>query len=174
MNTARAFRWSLPLLLLAPLSCAPKKPAESPATPTGPQVGLVFDVGGRGDQSFNDSAYRGLQRAQRELHADISNLVEPSEGSDRESALRSLAAKNLDLVFGVGFIFTDDVNKIAADFPQRKFACVDYALKEGVPVPPNVEAIKFREQEGSFLVGALAAKLSKTARSASWAAWTSP
>ena len=158
---------ALAALVLLPLGCSPRKEAASagggsaPAT-GGPKVGLVYDVGGRGDQSFNDSAYRGLERAQHELGADISNCIEPSEGSDRESALRALAAKDLDIVFGIGFIFTDDVNHIAADFPGKRFACVDYALKEGSPVPPNVLAIKFKEQEGSFLVGALAAKLSKT------------
>ena len=154
-------------LLLLPLGCSTGKAPEAGAGGAagaghGPKVGLVFDVGGRGDQSFNDSAYRGLQRAQKELGADISNLIEPSEGSDRESALRGLAAKNLDVIFGIGFIFTDDVNRVAADFPKQRFACVDYALKEGTPVPPNVLALKFREEEGSFLVGALAAMLSKT------------
>ena len=153
-------------LLVLPLACSPKKAPEGAASPGGsaggPKVGLVFDVGGRGDQSFNDSAYRGLQRAQKELGADIANLIEPSEGSDRESALRGLAAKNLDVIFGIGFIFTDDVNRVAGDFPKQRFACVDYALKDGATVPPNVLALKFREEEGSFLVGAMAAMLSKT------------
>lgn len=163
MKLARAARWFLPLLVLLPLACSPRKTADQGAAPPGgPRVGLVFDVGGRGDQSFNDSAYRGLQRAAKELDADISNLIEPSEGSDRESALRTLAAKNLDIIFGIGFIFTDDLNRLAADYPKQKFACVDYALKEGGQVPANVQALKFREEEGSFLVGALAALLSKT------------
>jgi basic membrane protein A and related proteins len=157
VRLARVFHPALMVLLLLPLACGPKKATER-------GVGLVFDVGGRGDKSFNDSAYRGLQRAQAELGVDISNLVEPSDGSDRESALRNLAAKKLDLIFGIGFIFTDDVNKIAMDFPRQKFACVDYALKDGEVVPENVQAIRFREEEGSFLVGALAAMLSKTHR----------
>jgi len=157
-------RWILPCVLLLPLACSPKKSAEAPGARAhaGPRVGLVFDVGGRGDQSFNDSAYRGLVRAGKELDADIANMIEPSEGGDRESALRTLAAKKMDIVFAIGFIFTDDLKKLAGDYPGVKFACVDYAIPEGLPVPPNVEAIKFREQEGSYLVGALAAMLSKT------------
>jgi basic membrane protein A len=150
-------------LLLVPAGCGKGQDAsKSAAAPGSPKIGLVFDVGGRGDQSFNDSAYRGLQRAQKELGADISNLVEPGEGSDRESALRGLAAKDLDLIFGVGFIFTDDIDRVAKDFPQRHFACVDYSLKDGALPPSNVLALKFREEEGSALVGALAAWLSKT------------
>ncbi len=126
----------------------------------GPKVGLVFDVGGRGDKSFNDLAYAGLERARTELGMAV-QYVEPGEGADRESALRMLAAEGYALVVGVGFIFTDDVTLVAADYPGTSFACVDYALRTGpdgavIPPPENVAALKFREEEGSFLVGALA------------------
>ncbi|HEY4223876.1 MAG TPA: BMP family ABC transporter substrate-binding protein [Myxococcota bacterium] len=126
-------------------------------------VGLVFDIGGRGDNSFNDSADRGLTRAKKELGADV-EVLEPGDGSDRESALRQLASKKPDIVFGIGFLFTDDVNRVAKDFPQQKFACVDYSLPASgaAAIPPNVEAIEFSEEQGSFLVGALAALTSKT------------
>ena len=161
-RSARWMGWVMfGALALLPLGCA-KKQDSKPVAATGPRVGLVFDVGGRGDQSFNDSAWRGLQKAQAQLGADIANVVEPGEGSDRESALRGLAAKDLDLIFGVGFIFTDDIDRVAGDFPGKHFACIDYALKAGAAVPPNVLALKFKEEEGSFLVGALAAWLSKT------------
>ncbi|MBI5496795.1 MAG: BMP family ABC transporter substrate-binding protein [Deltaproteobacteria bacterium] len=138
----------------------PPAAAAAPAAPAGPSVGLVFDVGGRGDKSFNDAADRGLTRAHKELAARV-EVVEPGEGVDREAALRQLAARKLDLVIGVGFLFTDDINRMAADFPQQKFACVDYTVTPGKPIPPNVLALKFKEEEGSFLVGALAALLSK-------------
>jgi basic membrane protein A len=123
-------------------------------------VGLVFDVGGRGDKSFNDAADRGLERARQELGAEV-EVMEPGQGADREAALRQLAARKLDVVFGVGFLFTEDVNRLAADFPGQKFACVDYTVTPGKPVPPNVLALRFKEEEGSFLVGALAALVSK-------------
>jgi basic membrane protein A len=122
-------------------------------------VGLVFDVGGRGDKSFNDAADRGLVRAEQELGA-ANVVVEPGQGADRETAMRQLAAKNMDLIIGVGFLFTEDVNRLAADFPKQRFACVDYTVTPERRVPDNVLAIKFKEEEGSFLVGALAALLS--------------
>jgi basic membrane protein A len=65
-------------------------------------------------------------------------------------------------VFGVGFLFTDDIKNLAKEFPDVKFACVDYTIGEGEQVAPNVVALKFREEQGSYLVGALAALLSKT------------
>ncbi len=164
----RSLAVSVALAAVAASGCGQRQSVQEGAgkagVAQGPRVGLVFDIGGRGDQSFNDSAVRGLERAHRELGADISNLIEPSEGSDRESGLRQLASRDLDLIFGVGFIFTDDINRVSADFPKRKFVCVDYALQPGKELPSNVQALRFKEQEGSFLVGALAGMLSKTHR----------
>ncbi|HEX8691158.1 MAG TPA: BMP family ABC transporter substrate-binding protein [Longimicrobium sp.] len=133
---------------------------------SGLDVGIVFDVGGRGDKSFNDGAYAGALRAARELGANV-RLVEPGEGSDREAGLRLLAAQGMDLVVGVGFIFTDDLTALAKEYPDVHFAGVDYALQTDeagnvIPPPPNLAALKFREEQGSFLVGAIAALTSKT------------
>ncbi len=156
----------LVLNLLALLITPPGK-STAPLKNPNFRVGLVFDVGGRGDKSFNDSAYRGLQQAEKEL--GIKTLfIEPGEGADREAALRMLAAQNYNLVIGVGFIFTDDLNNVAAEYPKVNFAGVDYVVKiddQGREVvPPNLMALKFREEEGSFLVGALAALMSKSNR----------
>src|SRR5688572_23504839 len=108
------------------------------------KVGLVFDVGGLGDKSFNDAAYAGLLRAERELGVGV-RYIEPGDGSDRESALRQLAAGGYDLVFGVGFIFTDDMRKLAAEYPAVKFACIDYSVIPGQPPPPaNLAGLRFR------------------------------
>ena len=120
-------------------------------------------MGGRGDKSFNDAAYAGLVRAKRELGVDFVTL-ETGEGTDREAAMRQLAAGGSQLVFGVGFLFTDDIRQLAAEFPQVKFACIDYTVTEGQAIPPNLVALTFKEEEGSFLVGALAALLSKSNR----------
>jgi basic membrane protein A len=128
------------------------------------KVGLVFDVGGRGDKSFNDSAWRGLDRAVRELGI-TAEYIEPGEGSDRESGIRLLAAEGFDLIIGVGFIFSDDLYAMAKEYPKTRFACIDYAKFDAhgpVAPPDNMVALKFREEEGSFLVGALAALVSKT------------
>jgi len=125
-------------------------------------VGLVFDVGGLGDKSFNDGAYRGLLRAEKELGVTI-RFIEPGDGSDRESALRQLASQGYDLVIGVGFIFTDDMRKLAAEFPETRFACIDFSMSPGDPPPPdNLTGLRFREQEGAFLVGAIAGLVSKS------------
>ena len=131
-------------------------------------VGVVFDVGGRGDKSFNDGAYVGAERAMRELGANV-RFIEPGEGSDREAGLRLLAAQDVDLVIGVGFIFTDDLTTLAEEYPNVRFAGVDYALRTDeqgnvIPPPSNLAAIKFREEEGSFLFGALAALTSDSRR----------
>jgi basic membrane protein A len=129
-------------------------------------VGVVFDLGGRGDKSFNDGAYIGAERAEKELGVHV-RFIEPGEGSDRESGLRLLAAEGMDLVIGVGFIFTDDLTQLAKEYPNTKFAGVDYSVatdKDGKVIPPplNLAALKFREEQGSFLVGALAALVGKS------------
>ena len=140
------------------------QPINAPAAELvgdGPQVGVVFDLGGRGDKSFNDGAYLGAERATKKLQARV-QFIEPGDGSDREAGLRLLAAERRALVIGVGFIFTDDLIELAKEYPDVNFAGVDFAVgidKSGAPIPPppNVAALKFREEEGSFLVGAMAA-----------------
>ena len=129
----------------------------------GVRVGLVFDVGGLGDKSFNDSAYRGLTRAKDKWGVNV-QTIEPGDGSDRESALRLFASQGYELVIGVGFIFTDDITKLAKEFPNTRFACVDYAAAPGTKLADNLSGLRFREHEGSFLVGAIAALTSTSKR----------
>ena len=121
----------------------------------GLRVGLVFDIGGKNDKSFNEAAWRGLQRVRDELGVEI-QYIEPTEGADRESALRTLAARKCDLVIGVGFIFGPDLERLAGQFPDVRFAGVDYSPSDGVGTLANLAGLRFREQEGSFLVGAIA------------------
>ena len=128
----------------ATTTAAPEPPAE-PVT-----VGLVFDIGGRGDQSFNDAAYAGLERAANELGAVISDASPNSDGSNRGELLR-LMAENNDLVIGVGFLFDAAMAEVAAEYPGTNFAIVD-----GFVDAPNVASLLFAEHEGSFLVGAAA------------------
>jgi basic membrane protein A len=133
--------------------------APPPPKPgSGIRVGLVFDIGGKNDKSFNEAAWRGLQRARRELGVQVS-YIEPTEGADRESALRTLAARHVDLVIGVGYIFGPDLERLAKQFPDVKFAGIDYSPSPGVGVLPNLVGLRFREHEGSFLVGAIAGLL---------------
>ena len=160
----------LAALLVVHLALLAVHPSGAAQPPTGDaiDVGVVFDVGGRGDKSFNDGAYLGAERAEKELGARA-HFVEPGEGSDREAGLRLLAAENMDLVIGVGFIFTDDLTSLAREYPNVHFAGVDYALATDstgkvIPPPPNLAALKFREEQGSFLVGALAALIGNSKR----------
>jgi basic membrane protein A and related proteins len=156
---------ALLLAHIALLAIHPSGAAQPPAS-DGLDVGIVFDVGGRGDKSFNDGAFLGGERAERELGARV-HFIEPGEGSDREAGLRLLAAEHMDLVIGVGFIFTDDLTALAKEYPDVHFAGVDYALATDstgavIPPPSNLAALKFREEQGSFLVGALAALVGKS------------
>lgn len=152
------------LLLVVHVALLFVRPAGAGTTalaPGGLNIGVVFDVGGRGDKSFNDGAYRGAERAVKAFGAHV-RFIEPGEGSDREAGLRLLAAEHMDLVIGVGFIFTDDLTETAREYPRVRFAGVDYSLQTDsaghvIPPPPNLAALKFREEQGSFLVGALAA-----------------
>ncbi len=147
--------------LLTFLPARRRKPADTAGDKApSARIGLVFDVGGRGDKSFNDAAYAGLSRAERELGVSAS-FLEPVGTEDREAALRLFAAQGKDLVIAVGFIFSSDVDAVAAAYPQVRFACVDYS-PQGEHVPANVEGLAFREEEGSFLVGGVAGLLSKT------------
>ncbi|MCL2449089.1 MAG: BMP family ABC transporter substrate-binding protein, partial [Polyangiaceae bacterium] len=131
----------------------------------GPRVGLVFDVGGRGDKSFNDSSYEGLSRAARDLGA-ATEVLEPVSSEDREAGMRLFASRDFDLVIGVGFIFSSDVDRVARDFPQTDFACVDYGPGPSGPsgMPPNVAGLSFHDEQGSFLVGAVAGLVTQTRR----------
>jgi len=121
----------------------------------GATIGLVFDVGGKNDKSFNEAAWRGLYRAKLELGVNI-EYIEPTEGADREAALRALAAHGVDLVIGVGFIFGPDLERLAQQFPDVHFAGIDYSPSQQAGTLPNLVGLRFREQEGSFLVGAIA------------------
>jgi basic membrane protein A len=115
------------------------------------KVGLVFDVGGKGDKSFNDSSYRGMEWAANDF--DIEHLeLEPGVDADREVNLRNLSSQGYDLIIGVGFLFTDAITTIADEFPDTKFVGVDCFI----PEKENVIGMQFPANEGSFLIGMIA------------------
>jgi basic membrane protein A len=143
-------------------SCGKKDDSTSKDKTGVIKVGLVFDVGGRGDKSFNDAAYRGLEKAKKELGVDF-EYIEPGPGGDREAALRQFASRpDIAIIFGIGFIFTDEITKMAQEFPEKKFACVDYTVDPSKTLPSNLIALEFKEEEGSFLVGVIAGLTTKT------------
>ena len=125
----------------------------------GPKVGLAYDVGGRGDQSFNDAAYAGLKKAVEELDATCTQ-GEAQDGeaeSAREDRLRQMAESGYSPIIGVGFAYSDAVNAVAPDFPKISFAVVDGFDPDDKP-NDNVAYLGFAENEGSFLVGVAAAE----------------
>ena len=124
----------------------------------GPKVGLAYDVGGRGDQSFNDSAAVGMQKAVDELDATCTE-AEAQDGeaeSAREDRLRSLAEGGHNPIIGVGFAYSEAANAVAPDFPEVNFAVID-GFDPDAEANDNVAYLGFAEHEGSFLVGVAAA-----------------
>jgi basic membrane protein A and related proteins len=130
----------------------------------GPKVGLAFDVGGVGDQSFNDAAYAGLTKAVEELGA---TCVTGEAGTDeaesaREDRLRTMADSGMNPVIGVGFAYSNAMDVVAPDYPEVSFAVIDGFDPTGDDVNDNVAYLTFAEHEGSYLVGMAAALKSKT------------
>jgi len=128
------------------------------ASGEGPKIGLAYDVGGRGDQSFNDSAYVGLTKAVDELDATCREIEAGSgeNDADREERLRLLADEGFNPVIAVGFIYSPAVATVAGEYPDTDFGVVDgYAT--AIAEQDNVADLTFAEHEGSFLVGVAAA-----------------
>ena len=123
----------------------------------GLKVGLVFDIGGKDDDSFNEAAYNGLVAAEKDMGIEGTELEPNADGSNREDLLRQLAEDGNDLVIGVGFNFFDPLTAVAKDYPDTKFAIVDSVVEAD-----NVASITFAEEQGSFLVGAIAAQSTQT------------
>lgn len=129
------------------------------------KVGLVFDVGGRGDKSFNDAAYAGLEKARGDFgdKVEIKYLEPAGGGENREQLVRLLAQEKYDVILGVGFIFTETITKVAKEFPQTKFGLVDGYVPD-LKDSSNISCLLFKDHEGSFLVGAAAALKSKNGK----------
>ena len=120
------------------------------------KVGIVFDIGGKDDRSFNAAAYQGVLRAKKELPITLRD-VEPGDPTSIEPALRAFAQYGYNLIIGVGFAQGPILKQVAADYPQLHFAIIDSNVDL-----PNVAGLLFKEHEGSFLVGMVAAQTSKT------------
>ena len=127
------------------------------------KVGIVFDIGGKNDRSFNAAAWDGVKRAEREMPICLYD-VEPGNPTSIEPAMRAFAEKNFDLIVGVGFAQGPIMQRVATDYPNVKFAIIDGVIFEADGKTPksNVASLVFREHEGSYLVGMIAAAKSKT------------
>ncbi|HLL70467.1 MAG TPA: BMP family ABC transporter substrate-binding protein [Pyrinomonadaceae bacterium] len=147
----------LALICLAALVCSSCVTAKNEADdPSRVRVGIVFDIGGKDDRSFNAAAYDGVRRAERELGIVLRD-VEPGNPTSIEPAMRAFAERGYDLVIGVGFAQAPIMEVVARDYPNINFAIVD-----GVSQLPNVASLVFKEHQGSYLVGMIAARTTKT------------
>jgi basic membrane protein A len=131
-------------------------------------VGIVFDIGGKDDRSFNAAAWAGVKCAETGKWPDETSCgkpamdivlrdIEPGNPTSIEPAMRAFAERGYDLIIGVGFAQQPIIETVAKEYPNIHFAIVD-----GVSNLPNVASLVFKEHEGSYLVGMLAAKASKT------------
>lgn len=121
------------------------------------KIGVVLDKGGVTDQSFNASAWSGAQRAEKDLGVQAA-YAESREDADFARNLRAYAKQNYDLVFAMGYPEQDAYNLVSGEYPETRFVIVDGAAAK----TPNAAGVAFREEEGTFLAGALAACMSRT------------
>ena len=132
------------------------------STPTGIKVGLITDLGQLNDHGFNQLAYGGLKRAERELGVQ-GRVVESASAADYVPNMTSLARKGYDLIVSVGYAQADAIAQAAKSFPDTRFAIVDVDQTTLKGKPTNVEGLLFREQEVGYIVGYLAALQAKRA-----------
>ncbi|HEY5800274.1 MAG TPA: BMP family ABC transporter substrate-binding protein [Burkholderiaceae bacterium] len=118
--------------------------------------GIVYDVGGKFDKSFNESAYNGMEKFKKETGIAYQEVLVNNE-PQREQVLRSMARRGVDIVVAVGFSFSQAMEKVAKEYPKTKFVMVDSVVKGN-----NILSVTFKEQEGSYLVGMVAAMTTKS------------
>ena len=119
---------------------------------------IVYDVGGKADKSFNEAAYRGVQKFQRETGIEVREF-EISNEAQRAQAFANMARRGATIIVGVGFTQRAALETVAQQYPDKKFTLIDATSDV-----KNVQSVVFREQEGCFLVGVIAALASKTHR----------
>ncbi len=122
------------------------------------QPAVIFDMGGKFDKSFNEAAYRGVERWKAETGKNYLEF-EISNDTQRAQAIRRMAERGASPIISVGFAQASALQQVAKDFPKTKFVIIDEKVNL-----PNVQAVVFKEHEGSFLIGALAALTSKSGK----------
>ena len=140
--------------LVAFLSCW----ISSLAIAANSEPAVVYDMGGKFDKSFNEAAYMGAERFREETGIKYRDF-EPTNEAQRAQSMRRLAGRGASPIVAVGFGYAAAVEEVAKEYPDTKFAIIDMVVDL-----PNVQSIVFKEHEGSFLVGALAALVSKTGK----------
>jgi basic membrane protein A len=145
------YRTALAAAGLLGLACAAAQAAD--ITPA-----VVFDMGGKFDKSFNEGVYHGVEKFAKETGVKYREFEVTNE-TQREQALRKMAQRGSDPILGVGFAQAPALEKVAKEFPDLRFTIIDMVVDL-----PNVQSVVFKEHEGSFLVGMLAAMASKTGK----------
>ncbi|MBP2017130.1 basic membrane protein A [Symbiobacterium terraclitae] len=136
----------------------PQQPQEQTPAKVDFTVGMATDVGGLNDDSFNAAAYRGILRAEEELGVD-KIVIESKRQEDYPTNFQLLIDGGADLVWGIGFMMQAALDEMAQANPNQKFAIIDEVVNQ-----PNVASVTFKEHEGSFLMGFLAGKSTKTGK----------
>ncbi|MFF3733771.1 BMP family protein [Streptomyces sp. NPDC002476] len=147
-------------LALSATACGSKTSSDAGSDSKEAKAAIAYDVGGRGDQSFNDAAYAGLAKAEKELGFKGTE-AEPSDGeadADKVQRLTTLARAGNNPVIGVGFAYAPAIEKVAAKFPKTTFGIIDDSSKTG----KNIANMVFNEEQGSYLAGVAAAKVTKS------------
>ena len=149
-NPVQPMKFTLPRLSLALLLVCGAAQAQQPA--------VIFDMGGKFDKSFNQAGYQGAERWKKETGKPYLEF-EISNDTQRVQAIRRMAEKGASPIISIGFAQASALQQIAKDFPKTQFAIIDAKVEL-----PNVQSVLFKEHEGSYLVGAMAALVSKTGK----------
>ena len=148
-----SFKDLVPAVIGAVLAAAATAASAADVKPA-----LIYDIGGKFDKSFNEGAFHGAEKFKEDTGVDFRDF-EIQNDTQREQAMRKFARDGFTPIVAVGFSQASAMEKVATEFPKTQFAIVDMVVEK-----PNVQSIVFKEQEGSFLVGLLAAKASKTGK----------
>ncbi len=123
-------------------------------------VGVAYDIGGRGDRSFNDASYLGLEKAQKQFDFELVPVVTDGSSADREKRIRSLIAKNCDPIIAIGSGYAPTLQALAVEYPSTHFAIINDASVAAL----NVTSVIFADNQGAYLAGYSAAQLSKSGK----------
>ena len=166
----RYLSFALVVALVAAMAAMLGGTSSAAPSVTPKKVGLVSDVGKFNDKSFNQSALEGLNRARRVLRVQT-RAIESRAASDYVPNLASLARQGFDTSIAVGFLLSDATNTVARQFPNSRFAIIDYSVRDapftdaskGVTTPRNVRGLTFETNENSYMIGCLAALMARRA-----------
>jgi len=160
MNNKKIVALSSAILIgsMSLVGCTSKKDNTETKDTKAIKVGMVADVGGINDESFNQSAWEGLQKAQKELGVEV-KVIESKQASEYIGNIETLADGGMDLIIGVGNTMVEDIKTQAENYPDLSFAIIDETYDT---IPKNITPILFKENEATFLAGLIAGKMTKT------------